>query len=61
MKYLNCTECGFHEIILSSEEEWSYEDDIKVICRITRNEIAPACKIYNIKEKCKIPDWCPFK
>jgi len=58
----NCTECGEHVVLPDPDpNDWFNDDDVKVVCRITKREITVACKPYNIKDECEAPDWCPKK
>lgn len=36
------------------------EYNVKVICEKTGKSITVACRPYNTKNECEVPDWCPF-
>ena len=74
----NCIDCPNHEVSPDPNPyDWFCDDDIKVRCiksnnqigKRTRNDnlkigepyITVACRPHNKRNECKIPDWCPLK
>jgi hypothetical protein len=62
MAYLNCTECFEHEVLPDPDpNDWFCDDDVKVLCTVTKRFVTTTCRPYNIKKECGTPDWCPKK
>ena len=56
----NCSECSEHEIQPDPDPfDWFCDDDVKVLCKKAGKCITTACRPYNVKKECSIPDWCP--
>lgn len=65
LKLTNCIQCPHHEVQPDPDpDDWFCDDDVKVVCKKTRrkdNEVAAACRPYNVKKESDIPKWCPLK
>jgi len=59
----NCIDCPYHEVRADPDpDDWFCDDDVKVICKKANNrKITVACRPYNVRKECEIPDWCPIK
>lgn len=58
--YDNCTKCKEHKVLMDPDpNDWFCDDDVKVVCSILNENITVACRPYNIKKECEVPDWCP--
>lgn len=56
----NCTNCEDHIVLPDPDpHDWFCDDDVKVLCKITKKNITAACRPYNIKKECNTPKWCP--
>jgi len=55
----NCIDCSSHQILPDPDpNDWFCDDDVKVICAIGDREITCACRPYNVRKECSIPNWC---
>ena len=54
----NCIDCSFHQILPDLDPHDWFCDDVKVICTIGDREITCACRPYNVRKECNIPNWC---
>jgi hypothetical protein len=73
-EYKNCTECPAHKIVSDPDpHDWFCDDDCAVVCQHTKSRakrhkrfggfrtITSACRPYEVKKECTVPDWCPLK
>lgn len=63
IKLTNCIDCPHHRVMPDPDPtDWFNDDDIKVVCskHPEVKEITVACRPYNKREECDIPDWCPM-
>lgn len=59
--YSNCTECPAHSIQHDPDpNDWFCDDDVKVVCKHTGQNITVSCRPTNIVRECEIPTWCPL-
>lgn len=55
----NCTDCPFHQVMPDPDpNDWFCDDDVKVLCKKSNRLITSACRPYNVKKECDIPEWC---
>ena len=60
MLFINCTKCPEHSILPDPDpDDWFCDNDIKVLCTVTKRFVTVACRPYNIKKECDVPKWCP--
>ena len=60
-KIYNCMDCSEHLVQPDPDaDDWFCDDDEKVICLKENKDITVACRPYNKRKECKIPDWCPL-
>ncbi len=65
----NCVDCPHHAVRPDPDpDDWFNDDDVLVICtRAPVNKggqykrVTSACRPYNIRKECEIPNWCPLK
>ena len=58
----NCMDCPNHRVLPDPDpSDWFNDDDKKVGCAITCKNITVACRPYNKRKECSIPNWCPLK
>jgi len=56
----NCIDCTSHQVLPDPDPfDWFCDDDVKVVCNINKKQITYACRPYNIRKECDIPNWCP--
>lgn len=63
LKITNCMDCPYHAVLRDPDPyDWFCDDDEKVVCRKTKSErvITSACRPYNKREECAVPNWCPL-
>lgn len=65
----NCMDCPFHLVRRDPDpNDWFCDDDEKVVCTNTKvvnnngdgKVITSACRPYNKRRECEIPNWCPL-
>ncbi len=57
----NCVDCPNHEVLPDPDpDDWFCDDDVKVVCRRVNRNITVACRPYNTRKECEVPDWCPL-
>ncbi len=58
----NCMDCPFHQVEMDPDpDDWFCDDDVKVVCKKANKNITVACRPYNTRRECDIPNWCPLK
>ena len=56
----NCMDCPCHRVEMDPDpNDWFNDDDEKVVCSIANKNITVACRPYNKRKECDIPEWCP--
>jgi hypothetical protein len=61
LKLINCIDCPFHEVQPDPDKnDWFNDDDVKVVCKKKKKNITVACRPYNTRKECEIPNWCPL-
>lgn len=77
LKINYCEECPHHQIIADTDpHDWFCDDDVAIVCKLTRNENQDKNSQYQSDRSCykiiqcamrpylvkkiKIPDWCPL-
>jgi len=56
----NCIDCLAHRVLPDPDpHDWFCDDDMKVVCNINNKIITCACRPYNIRKECNVPEWCP--
>jgi len=59
-KINNCIDCSEHRVLSDPDlHDWFCDDDVKVICKLNNKQITCACRPYNTRKECNIPEWCP--
>lgn len=57
----NCMDCPNHKVLSDPDPyDWFCDDDEKVVCIKMDKTITVACRPYNKRKECKIPNWCPL-
>ncbi|PLX26974.1 hypothetical protein C0583_05285 [Candidatus Parcubacteria bacterium] len=62
VKIDNCIDCSYHrELPDPDPDDWFCDDDVKVVCTKKKpsKNITVACRPYNTRNECDIPEWCP--
>ena len=60
IKIENCMDCSENRVLPDPDpNDWFCDDDEKVVCRLANKEITCACRPYQKRAECKIPNWCP--
>jgi hypothetical protein len=70
-KFSNCMDCEHHQEVRDPDpDDWFCDDDVAVLCTVTKPRkdsgfpyrvITCACRPYNTRKECDIPDWCPLR
>lgn len=67
LKIDNCMDCPHHLVQPDPDpNDWFCDDDEKVVCTQvqtkdgTNRVITCACRPYQKRAVCEIPDWCPL-
>lgn len=67
LKIDNCMDCPYHLVQPDPDPyDWFCDDDEKVVCTQvqtkdgTNRVITCACRPYQKRAECEIPDWCPL-
>jgi hypothetical protein len=60
-KLSNCMDCPHHRVEMDPDpDDWFNDDDERVFCTKQHKNITVACRPYNKRKECEIPDWCPL-
>jgi Fe-S-cluster containining protein len=56
-----CIDCPSHEVLSDPDPyDWFCDDDVNVVCKKNGKNITVACRPYQIRKECEIPEWCPI-
>lgn len=63
----NCMDCPHHHVQRDPDpDDWFCDDDVKVVCTKaiqkdgSYREVTSACRPYNTRKECSVPQWCPL-
>ena len=57
----NCLDCDKCHVLPDPDPlDWFCDDDKKAVCGVLNKEITVACRPYNLRKECKVPEWCPL-
>ena len=57
----NCMDCPHHDVQRDPDPDDSFcSDDVKVVCQKAKRNITVACRPYNMRKECPVPEWCPL-
>ncbi len=58
----NCMDCPMHKVMADPDpDDWFCDDDEKVVCTKVNRDITTACRPYNKRKECSVPEWCPCR
>lgn len=58
----NCIDCPNHSVEPDPDPtDWFDDDDKKVICMMNGRMVTNACRPYNLRKECEVPNWCPLR
>jgi hypothetical protein len=61
LKLTNCMDCPHHQVEMDPDPyDWFCDDDERVYCKKANKNVTVACRPYNKRKECEIPDWCPL-
>jgi len=57
--FSNCMDCPNHSVQNDPDpHDWFCDDDLKVVCLLSRQDITWSCRPYNLRKECDTPEWC---
>ena len=58
---VDCPHCGITQD--PDPLDWFCDDDKKAVCELSDGGkiITSSCRPYQLRQECKVPDWCPRK
>ena len=59
LKINSCLDCSQHQVMPDPDPyDWFCDDDVKVVCLKYQKNITVACRPYQIRKECNVPNWC---